>query len=78
MRFRFSENFLLLDGSLTCLHLRVHFGKSGILESAYGCLEMEKKKMIIKHPKITMRHNQMKTKNLNRPPPKKKDIGENK
>ena len=41
MRFRFSENFLLLDGSLTCLHLRVHFGKSGILESAYGCLEME-------------------------------------
>ena len=41
MRFRFSENFLLLDGSLTCLNLRVHFGKSGILESAYGCLEME-------------------------------------
>ena len=31
-----------------------------------------KKKMIIKHPKITMRHNQMKTKNLNPPPPKKK------
>ena len=39
----------------------------------------QKKKMIIKHPKITMRHNQMKTKNLNPPPQKKKkDIGENK
>ena len=35
-----------------------------------------KKKMIIKHPKITMRHNQMKTKNLNPPPPKKKKTSE--
>ena len=35
------RKFLFLDGSLTCLRLRVHFGKSGIVESVYGRLEME-------------------------------------
>ena len=36
------RKFLFLDGSLICLHVRVHFGKkSGIVESVYGCLEME-------------------------------------
>ena len=36
------RKFLFLDGSLICLHVRVHFGKkSGIVESVYGSLEME-------------------------------------
>ena len=35
------RKFLFLDGSLICLHVRVHFGKSGIVESVYGCLEMD-------------------------------------
>ena len=35
------RKFLFLDGSLIRLHVRVHFGKSGIVEFVYGCLEME-------------------------------------
>ena len=62
------RKFLFLDGSLICLHVRVHFGKKlGIVESVYGCLEMElirKKNETLKETSQNNDASEMKTESI--------------